>query len=33
MNRKELDKLAKQYELDPKDYSTKAELIEALLGD
>ncbi len=33
MSRKELDKLAKENDLDPKQYSNKDELIEALLGE
>jgi len=33
MSRKELDKLAKEHDLDPSEYSNKDELIEALLEE
>lgn len=33
MNRKELDKIAKDHDIDPKEYSTKDELIAALLEE
>ena len=33
MNRKELDALAKEYDLNPEEYATKGELIDALLEE